>query len=260
MPSLKSRVQVNARFFQLKKNLKRFLAEGINPEIGLFARDLDDFSAKDFAAVAEALRKADLRPTVHGPFLDLAPGSPDPDALAVTMRRFEQLVRAAEAIRPRSVTCHLDYRPWQHVYYREFWLEQSLKTWRWLAGRLGDLGVRLMLENTFEREPGEMLPALSELRGLGVGWCLDVGHLNLFSAVSRERWIEQMGPMLGQMHLHDNFGGRDDHLPLGEGSIDFPPLFALLGTLPEPLTVTLEVGADGLTPSLPLLEEVWPWN
>jgi sugar phosphate isomerase/epimerase len=253
-------VQINARFFQLAGGLLgRFLDEGVNPEIGLFASDLDGFGADDFREAAQALAGRGLRPTLHGPFVDLAPASPDPIILAATQQRLDQLLAAAEVFRPRSVTCHLAYDPNKHSYFKEFWLEQSLATWRPVAKALQGMGVRLMLENTFERAPEEMLPVLQELAPLGVGLCLDVGHLNLFSASSVAQWLEQAGPCLGQLHLHDNFGRRDDHLPLGQGRIDYPAVFKHLSRVPEPLTVTLEVGIEGARLSLTALERLWPW-
>lgn len=260
MTDIKARVQVNARFFQLAEGLLgRFLDEGLNPEIGLFSRDLDEYGPRDFREAAEALRERGLRPTLHGPFIDLSPGSTDPLILEVTNRRFDQLLVAAEIFRPRSVTCHLAYDHTKHSYFKELWLEQSLVTWRRLAERLRALDCRLMLENTYERAPEEMLPALNELAALSVGLCLDAGHLNLFSSVRPVKWIEEAGPCLGQLHLHDNFGHRDDHLPVGQGRIDYQDLFRNLAYIPEPLTVTLEVGIEGADLSLTALERLWPW-
>nr|NIS40833.1 sugar phosphate isomerase/epimerase [Desulfuromonadales bacterium] len=37
-----------------------------------------------------------------------------------------------------------------------------------------------------------------------------------------------MAPYLLHMHLHDNHGDRDAHLPVGKGTFDFQRLFSLL--------------------------------
>ncbi len=37
-----------------------------------------------------------------------------------------------------------------------------------------------------------------------------------------------MGKYISEIHLHDNHGERDEHLPLGEGNIDLPAVFAQL--------------------------------
>ena len=41
-------------------------------------------------------------------------------------------------------------------------------------------------------------------------------------------WLEAMTPFLKQLHLHDNKGGTDEHLPVGAGAIAFDRLFSHL--------------------------------
>jgi sugar phosphate isomerase/epimerase len=52
-------------------------------------------------------------------------------------------------------------------------------------------------------------------------FCLDPGHATLFSRLPVHRWAEAFGKDMGEMHVHDNRGERDDHLPVGEGAINF---------------------------------------
>jgi sugar phosphate isomerase/epimerase len=51
--------------------------------------------------------------------------------------------------------------------------------------------------------------------------CFDPGHAALFSKVPVHRWAEAFGTGIGLMHVHDNRGQRDDHLPVGEGTINY---------------------------------------
>jgi sugar phosphate isomerase/epimerase len=76
-----------------------------------------------------------------------------------------------------------------------------------------------------------------------------------------ETWVEALGPFIGQLHLHDNAGRQDDHLPLGGGAIDFPMLFKKLGAMRSvPPLITLEPHReDDLWPSVACLEKIWPW-
>jgi len=71
--------------------------------------------------------------------------------------------------------------------------------------------------------------------------CLDTGHINAFSRLPVKRWWEVLGERVIALHLHDNDGLSDDHLPPGNGIFDFPALVGLLrdrDTLP---LMTLEV-------------------
>ncbi|MBN2126446.1 MAG: sugar phosphate isomerase/epimerase, partial [Deltaproteobacteria bacterium] len=97
-------IQINIPFHMLREGyLPRFVELGINPEIGFDADALDRFTPTDFEPVAQRLRAAELSVTLHGPFIDLSPGSPDPAIGRVTRHRFEQVLGAVAFFRPRSV-------------------------------------------------------------------------------------------------------------------------------------------------------------
>ena len=49
-----------------------------------------------------------------------------------------------------------------------------------------------------------------------------------------------MSPFLSQLHIHDNQGIKDQHLPPGEGTFSFPDLFAMLRKRKLTPIVTLE--------------------
>ena len=51
---------------------------------------------------------------------------------------------------------------------------------------------------------------------------------SLFSSVSMEDWFISLGSFIKEVHLHDNNSHADDHLPLGDGEIDFPLFFKLI--------------------------------
>jgi sugar phosphate isomerase/epimerase len=43
-----------------------------------------------------------------------------------------------------------------------------------------------------------------------------------------EAWFTSLGTSLKAVHLHDNRKTSDDHLPMGEGEIDFELFFQLI--------------------------------
>jgi sugar phosphate isomerase/epimerase len=107
------------------------------------------------------------------------------------------------------------------------------------AGR----GVVLCLENLSERfesfEPAfEAVPPLR--------MTLDIGHAQLLSSSNTSfGFIENAFERIAHIHAHDNNGGtsvRDDlHLPLGQGSIDYPAILTELKRKGYASTVTMEV-------------------
>lgn len=106
------------------------------------------------------------------------------------------------------------------------------------------LGVRIAVENAWEERP-EALQRLVELLPGGEAWvCLDTGHINAFSRLPVQRWWDVLGERVIALHLHDNDGLSDDHLPPGTGIFDFPALVGILRDR-EPLPLmTLEVDLE----------------
>lgn len=68
---------------------------------------------------------------------------------------------------------------------------------------------------------------------------LDIGHANLFEK-RPEQFIEKFHNKLKHVHLHDNDGEKDLHLPLGTGSINWENLIKILKKYYNG-TITLEI-------------------
>jgi sugar phosphate isomerase/epimerase len=136
-----------------------------------------------------------------------------------------------------------------HTNYSPFISRAGLREWlgNWsermppILEKARGLGVRIALENAWEERP-EVLAHLIDILPAGAAMaCLDMGHINAFSHLGVRRWWEVLGDRVIALHLHDNDGLSDDHLPPGAGIFDFPALVELVrGREPLPL-MTLEV-------------------
>jgi sugar phosphate isomerase/epimerase len=262
MTRVKEIVQVNIPFTMLYESyLERFLKYRLNPEIGLDAEALDRYCLSDFERIAETLYNAGLFITLHGPFVDMSPGSPDPKISRVTRDRFEQVLRLIPIFRPRTVVFHMGYDPKRYYYMKDIWVERSLELWSWIAQCVQNEGSSLMLENVYEHGPDDIRILFETLGRQRAGFCLDTGHQAVFSRVPLDSWVDSLGPFIGQLHLHDNSGTQDDHLGLGQGRIDFKGLFIHLNAMKgNPPIITLEPHREkDLWPSLQYLEKLLPW-
>jgi sugar phosphate isomerase/epimerase len=236
------RIQVNIPFTMLvqKEWLELFLGLELNPEIGLDAAALDNFSSDDFAHISKKFEKRGCTITLHAPFLDLSPGSPDPKIREITRHRYLQLIETIPIFNPISIVCHSGYDDDRYSFCKGEWMTYCIETLQWLGKEIHQRGSRMMLENVYETHPDDLLAVLRHLDPAHTRCCLDVGHLTVFGKSPLESWISALGPYIGQFHLHDNHGARDNHIGLGEGCIDFKSVFDFIQALQPPPILTLE--------------------
>jgi sugar phosphate isomerase/epimerase len=232
---------INAPYEQLRRGLLEYFVEkGLQPEIGLEGDCLWEVPEREFLATADTLRRNNLACTLHAPFFDLAPGALDPKIRAVTRHKLRLAFELIPVFRPRSIVCHLGYEENKHSYKMDEWLRYSIETWHVLIEIASANGTPVMFENTYETGPDIHHLLFSKLSSPSLGFCLDTGHLSAYAGTSWQPWLDMLLPRLGQLHLHDNNGGRDEHLAVGSGSFRFGELFDFLrenGTRP---LVTLE--------------------
>jgi sugar phosphate isomerase/epimerase len=199
------------------------LAEnGAGPEIYLSAEALDSMTPDRAEAAAESLRAAGVgTSTFHAPFEDLWPGARDVEARRLAVRRLRQAVALAPVFRPRGIVVHGGYQGWIYDFDPEKWIEPARRAFGEVLESAEKHGVDLFLENVFDDTPEHLLRLKLAAGSSRLGFCFDAGHATLFSALPVHRWVEAFGPDLRELHLHDNRGTRDDHLPVGEGTINF---------------------------------------
>ena len=220
------RVQVNLPFAMLVEHLEAVLSVGLQPEVYFSGFALDRLSPAEVEKTSAALRGGNVPVTFHAPFMDLNPGAVDERVREVTAFRFEQVLKLVPHFQPRSIVFHPGYDRWRYDDDLDLWRENSLLTWKPLVRKAEALGVKMALENVFEENPEPLRSLLEKVDSPFLGYCMDPGHGNLFSQVPLTRWVEVLGSRLMEVHLHDNHGKADEHLPLGGGSIDFPALFS----------------------------------
>ena len=231
---------VNIPFAEFSKYENMVSKYRINPEIGLVGEAVYTFSKQNFLDRAKFLKNEGLNCTLHAPFHDMMPGAQDQHVLKATRDKLHRCFELIEIFKPRSVVCHLGYLDLVHSYDLEQWLDNSLDTWRELVVIAESQKAPVMFENTYEPGPEVHKMLLDALDSPSAGFCLDVGHLLSFAREEWQIWLTTLDKWLGQLHLHDNHGDRDEHLPVGKGSFDFTGLFAYLKTHEIKPIITLE--------------------
>jgi sugar phosphate isomerase/epimerase len=245
MQDILKKIQIHMPFSMLQdKYLPMVLRERINPEISFNHETLDRFRPDDYRKVADTLLAAGLTTTIHAPFMDLRPGALDPKIRRATVDRLRQVFDLAPHFRPRSIVCHPSFDGRYYVSTEAQWLEHSIDTWKPFLALAETMDTLIALENVYETDPHILKELLRSLHSPRICFCFDTGHFNAFAKAPLEDWISQLGPLIGQLHLHDNHGITDEHLPPGEGNFPFRDLFGKLRAMGRRPIITLEAHSE----------------
>src|SRR3989454_376658 len=93
--------------------------------------------------------------------------------------------------------------------------------------------VTVCVENTLSEmgNPEYLRAFVDETRLSGLRFNFDIGHAFLAELPEEERLEKSFAPLrelVSSVHLHDNHGEKDEHLPPYDGSIDWPSAIKLL--------------------------------
>ncbi|MFD4019267.1 sugar phosphate isomerase/epimerase family protein [Streptomyces sindenensis] len=162
----------------------------------------------------------------HGPSLL----DPDPDARAARTALLVRAVDVAAELGAHAVHCFSGITPpgtstdtaWKR-------LTESITPVLEAADRSG-------IPLAIEPEPGHLLATLADFhhlrRLLGdpgpLGLTLDIGHCQCLEDASPVECIRASAPWLRHVQIEDMRRGVHEHLPFGDGEIDFPPVLAAL--------------------------------
>lgn len=110
------------------------------------------------------------------------------------------------------------------------------------------LGVTICVENTTSEmgAPSYLRSFVDETRLTDLRFNFDIGHAQLAEGAEEDRVGESFAPLkdlVAGVHVHDNHGEKDEHLPPYDGTIDWAAAAALLKSAPpgENLPLTLEL-------------------
>jgi len=211
-------------------------------EFALHGDQLDEWETNGAAACLERLQ-ADYAPafTFHGPVFGFDPASKDHAVRKLAFRRVKRAFEFAARFKPQVMVFHSSFDLYTYGYGKKEWLPNTVDFWKRALEDLPD-GPRVVLENIYEIEPWLLAEAIRSVGHPRFRACFDAGHYNLFHRPDLDmgQWLLAFDGLLGHVHLHDNHGTMDEHLPPGRGLIDFSPLIDYLKTAPEPVTITVE--------------------
>ncbi|MHC1564079.1 MAG: sugar phosphate isomerase/epimerase family protein [Candidatus Hecatellaceae archaeon] len=212
------------------------------------AEELED-GGKLEARLRETLRSLSPKReiSVHANFQRINPSSLSFQQRSRSLRLLEECLRISAGLEAKVLVVHPGWLPPASrvpliggIVRRLAWkaLQASMKACLKLSE---NYGVTVGLENIHGKLSPFTLPSqASNLSLEGLKFTFDLGHAYIearrrlkMAGGEAERWIAgevacHLQGKLAHVHLHDNRGLTDTHLPPGEGEIDFNPMVEAL--------------------------------
>ncbi|PMP69179.1 MAG: hypothetical protein C0190_00395 [Thermodesulfobacterium geofontis] len=208
----------------INRYLPLVLEKRVNIEIALNAKALDSYSYFDFKKIAKKLKEAEIKTTIHLPFMDLSLGALDPWIKEVSLRRTFLGMERASLFEPLNLVLHSGYHMDYHREAKKEWRESFIESLEKVLNFAEELGLVVSLENVFEPEPEFLKPVFEKFKDR-LFWCFDPAHARVFSEREEIEWLNILYPYIKEIHCHDNLGKYDDHLAIGKGKIKFDKIF-----------------------------------
>lgn len=165
-----------------------------------------------------------LELTLHLPFSDMNLAGLNDSIRAEVIRQMEHYLTLASnyvnlaVVHPGYLSPYGAQVP-QKAYFT------NLTSLQEICDFAADFGILVAVENMpdmpkiFGKYPDEMLEMLESIGSHNVGFTFDVGHANTVGLI--DDFLELFNEKISHVHIHDNMGKKDEHLPLGKGTIDW---------------------------------------
>lgn len=185
----------------------------------------------------------------HAPFADhIDITAPDPQVRDAAQKELLKAADAAAILKVRYFVVHPGPENATLPEHERFWrLQNSVGVLNRVFQHCRRLGVGLVLENMlphlFAGRIRDLLWILGAMDSCEVGVCLDTGHAHLGEDLPSV--VHKLSGHLWMVHASDNQREFDDHLPPGDGKINWAALLTHLNRLHFNGTFIMEINGNG---------------
>ncbi|WP_413363395.1 sugar phosphate isomerase/epimerase family protein [Lysinibacillus sp. 3P01SB] len=217
---------------EIVENVKKLIQHGADVVELLMDGDKWDEMEALFPALTEQLLALDVAYTVHPPAWDINLTSENKAIREASFLEYKKAIEFAGRIQAYHVVIHPGFC-FAPPFDKELGKRRAKMYIQQLCEIAKPLNVTLAIENVgyngtslFTQEEYEHF--LGDVDS-SAKYLLDIGHANLngwdIAAV-----IYHVKDRLAGLHVHDNDGHGDQHLPIGEGTVEWASIFEVLRT------------------------------
>ena len=169
---------------------------------------------------SEILESYSLKYSIHAPFMDVNIASPQDQSRLNSIAQIKSSIDLANEINAEAVVVHPGLISFlANKYFKKEVYEFANQSIKEIGDYAKNLGVMATIENmpNFESMIYQNIADLNQLLVENeMHMTLDIGHANHVGYAPEDMIFDS----IKHVHVHDNLGDDDSHLPLGEGSID----------------------------------------
>jgi sugar phosphate isomerase/epimerase len=195
--------------------------------------------------IVKALNIHSLQLVCHLPTFVSAADLTDSIRKASLKETLASLEVAAE-LAALKVVLHPGHAGGLGIFVMETVLQFALESLEAIIAKGNQLGICICLENMFPRhqlffKPDNFSEIFEKYPNLKLTF--DTGHANIDGRNGQRilDFLNRFGRQIGHIHISDNLGKRDDHLPIGAGTIDFPQVARAIKNCGYDDTITFEI-------------------
>jgi len=176
---------------------------------------------ENLAEAKQIAETTDLVITIHLPYSDLNLASMNQPIWEETVRQMKACLSLSCDFARLAVVHPGHLSPLGMQMPDTAW-SQNITGIRQICDHAADLDMKIAVENMVNmpallgRRPEEIAGILETVDRENVGFIFDVGHANTNGNV--ENFLKLKDIMI-HAHMHDNHGERDEHLPVGNGTV-----------------------------------------
>ncbi|MFP4655152.1 MAG: sugar phosphate isomerase/epimerase family protein [Methanohalobium sp.] len=178
--------------------------------------------------IQELYETTNLNLTLHLPFSDLNLSSLNPGIHQEVLHQMKNNLEIASDFVDLAVI-HPGYLSPMGAQVPERAWNKTIESLQKVCDYADNCNIQVAVENMpniphiFGKEPREMLDIISSVNRDNLGMTFDVGHANTMKMV--DEFLKECKDHISHIHIHDNTGERDQHLPLGRGNINWEHVF-----------------------------------
>jgi sugar phosphate isomerase/epimerase len=205
-------------------------------------------NSRNLEKINNILETTNLILTIHLPFSDLNLASLNEPVWNETLRQMKECIRLASSFSQIAVV-HPGHLSPLGMQMPDLAWQKNIEGLQQLCDFAVEYDVVIAVENMvnlkfiFGRHAEEMLGMIESVNRENVGLTFDVGHANTNGMVNS--FLDKCLDKVVHVHLHDNHAKKDDHLPAGCGTVDWPKVISAISGLEVRFVCEARTMAEG---------------